>query len=429
MPSWIDMTNFAIVIAGLTIAILCLTMTILVRQLDSWTHTAFIAMFTILILYTLSNLISQISLMFPDSGSRELTMVAIYLESLFSSLLMPLITVYILHTCGESVRCRFFNIVMVFWSVYTVLLVITQFTTFIYYVTPSNVYKRGPIYPILLLPPVLLMLSNLIGLIIRKDKLSGRHFKAMLIFLLMPLFSMIAQMFSYGIFFVVLGTAVSSFILFLYILNDTSEKYIEQKIALSEKTFRAKTLQMRPHFIYNTMANIYYLCDIDPKKARQVVDDFSTYLKKNFSAIAKDELVPFEDELEHTRAYLNVVKVRYENLLFVEYDTEYTAFQTPPLTLQPIVENAVKYALDPESAPLHILISTKETNDSSMITVENTGLDFIDQTSPASDQSSDNEVHLGLENTISRLKTLCSGSLVITPRPGGGTIVTITIPK
>ena len=90
---------------------------------------------------------------------------------------------------------------------------------------------------------------------------------------------------------------------------------------------------MRPHFIYNTMTSIYYLCEQDPKTAQQVTLDFTNYLRKNFSAIAKDGTIPFTEELEHTRAYLAVEQIRFEGEMFVEFDTPHTAFKLPPLTL------------------------------------------------------------------------------------------------
>ena len=89
--------------------------------------------------------------------------------------------------------------------------------------------------------------------------------------------------------------------------------------------------------------SIYSLCNQDPKRARQVIMDFTTYLRRNFTAIASEAPVPFSTELEHTRAYLAVEQAQYENSLFVDYDTPHTTFRIPPLTLQPIVENAVKH--------------------------------------------------------------------------------------
>ena len=93
---------------------------------------------------------------------------------------------------------------------------------------------------------------------------------------------MIIQMFSYGILIIVLASSISSLILFVNALNEAAEKYVSQKMKINEQELRAKTLQIRPHFIYNTLSNIYYLCEIAPSKAQRVVDSFTIYLKKNF---------------------------------------------------------------------------------------------------------------------------------------------------
>ena len=124
--------------------------------------------------------------------------------------------------------------------------------------------------------------------------------------------------------------------------------------------------------------------------------------------------------MEHTRAYLSVEKVRFEDKLFVEFDTPHTAFRMPPLTLQPLVENAVKYGVDPDMDPLYITIRTRKSDQGDEIIVEDTG--------PGFSASDNQEPHVALDNIRERLKIMCSGSLTIEKRNGGGTIVTIRIP-
>lgn len=94
-------------------------------------------------------------------------------------------------------------------------------------------------------------------------------------------------------------------------LLDQVDQYISQQKELSDQRAKILVLQMRPHFIYNTMMSIYYLCAQNSQKAQQVILDFSIYLRKNFTAITKKETVPFSEELEHTRAYLAVEQVRF----------------------------------------------------------------------------------------------------------------------
>ena len=208
--------------------------------------------------------------------------------------------------------------------------------------------------------------------------------------------------------------------MFGIILYDQIEQHMSQQREIAHQRASIMVLQMRPHFIYNAMTSIYYLCAKDSKKAQQVTMDFTAYLRKNFTAIASESTVPFSDELEHTRAYLAVEQVQFEDGLLVDYDTPHKEFRLPPLTLQPIVENAVKHGMDPEYAPLHISIRTRETDSGSEITVEDNGPGFA----PADDC----EPHIALENIRQRLEMMCNGKMTIRPREGGGTVVTVTIP-
>ena len=169
------------------------------------------------------------------------------------------------------------------------------------------------------------------------------------------------------------------------------------------------------------MMSIYYLCGSDPERAQQVTLDFTDYLRQNFTAIAKEGTIPFTEELAHTRAYLAVEKARFEDNLFVELDTPCTVFQIPPLTLQPIVENAVKHGLSPELDPLYLSVRTREAENGCEIVVEDTGPGFA--------PSDDDEPHIALANIRDRLELMCRGTLTIRPRQTGGTRVTVWVPR
>ena len=208
--------------------------------------------------------------------------------------------------------------------------------------------------------------------------------------------------------------------MFGIILSDQIGEYLRQQRELAHQRASIMVLQMRPHFIYNTMMSIYYLCKQNPDLAQQVTLDFTTYLRKNFTAIASEEPILFSEELAHTRAYLAVEQAQYDDMLVVDYDTPHTQFRLPPLTLQPIVENAVKHGMDQDSEPLHIFIRTDRTDSGSEIIVENNGTDF----EPAGDSGGG----LALKNIRQRLEMMCRGEMTITPRRGGGTVVKVTLP-
>jgi LytS/YehU family sensor histidine kinase len=118
---------------------------------------------------------------------------------------------------------------------------------------------------------------------------------------------------------------------------------------------------------------------------------------------------------------LSVEQVRFEDKLFVEFDTDYTDFRLPPLTMQPIVENAVKHGVDPDLDPLYITVRTREVKQGAEITVEDTG--------PGFSRNDNNEPHFALGNIRERLEMMCKGTLTISERDGGGTAVKIYIPQ
>lgn len=109
-------------------------------------------------------------------------------------------------------------------------------------------------------------------------------------------------------------------------------------------------------------------------------------------------------------------------------DTAYTSFRLPPLTLEPIVENAVKHGLDPESDSLNIFIKTEHENGTIRIVVENDGVNYSEKEDSTAEESTGSE-HIGLNNVRNRIKAMCNGTLDIEPRNGSGTVVTIVIPE
>ena len=199
-----------------------------------------------------------------------------------------------------------------------------------------------------------------------------------------------------------------------------------KEVELKESRLRAMMNEIRPHFIHNTLTSIYMLCGEDPERAQEVVGDFAAYLQANFQAISATELTIFTKELEHTKAYVAVESILYEGKLTVEYDTAFTAFRLPPLTLQPIVENAIKYSVGCGRSQGHIIVHSHSENGNAIISVEDDGEGF---TSFPSYRDDSDEIHVGLNNVRDRLEMMCSGTLEISPREGGGTIVTIIIPQ
>ena len=265
-------------------------------------------------------------------------------------------------------------------------------------------------FSLLVFPLVVIMILNVAGTIRRRNKLSRRYYVALLICMVPMTAAIFVHSFVEADLFVVSCMALFALIMYGLIISGNVTQYTRQQREIANQRADIMVLQMRPHFICNTMMSIYY-----------VTLDFTTYLRRNFTAFAREDTVSFTSELEHTRAYLAVVQAQFEDSLFVAFDTPYTLFRVPPLTLQPIVENAVKHGMRASNEPTHISIVTRQTDTGGEIIVEDDGPGFA----PAND----NEPHIGLNNIRQRLELMCGGTLTITPREGGGTSVKVTIPR
>lgn len=182
--------------------------------------------------------------------------------------------------------------------------------------------------------------------------------------------------------------------------------------------------QIRPHFVYNVLNTIHYLCGKDPDVAQDAISTFSDYLRNKLDSVNCNELVAFDTELQHINTYLKLEKIRFGDELSVVFDIQATGFCLPVLTVQPLVENAVKHGVSKKRGGGTVNISTKETNSSYKITVsdDGTGLD-------TKNYAKDGKVHIGIENIRQRLQSMCYATLEIFSEVGKGTTAIITIPK
>ena len=389
-------------------------------SIDKWNKRYLITLFSLQFVCVFFCYLDAIFYTYSNLAALERVIYFISFIVLTGMMLLP--AIFLLHYCNESIsKSLLFKEAMVMFVMSVVILVIVQFTDVFYYVTPDNQFIRGPLFPMLISPAVVILIFNIIGVLRRRKKLPKRTFIAFLIYMPPLAIATFIHMFVFFEIFIILGMGLWALTILAIVTADTSEAFMRQQQEIAHQRASIMVLQMRPHFIYNTMMSIYYLCEQDPEKAQQVTLDFTTYLRKNFSAITNKEPIPFTEELEHMRAYLAVEKAQYEDRLLIEYDTPHLAFRVPPLTLQPIVENSVKYGMDPDSdEPLRITIRTNKTDTGSVIIVEDNGLGLSEQ--------DNGEPHLALNNIRERLSVI-GATFTITPIENSGTKVTVFLPN
>jgi len=181
--------------------------------------------------------------------------------------------------------------------------------------------------------------------------------------------------------------------------------------------------QIKPHFLFNTLAAIIDLC-YGNTEAQNALVSFSDYLRANMDAINQKNPISFETELMHIKHYLALEKLRFEERLQVIYNIKVTDFKIPVLSVQPIVENAVHHGLFNKQGSGVIRIRTKETEKEYIITIVDDGVGFDTGILDNSDKA-----YTGIEDVRNRLESMCAGKLNISSLPGVGTRVNIIIPK
>ena len=194
---------------------------------------------------------------------------------------------------------------------------------------------------------------------------------------------------------------------------------------LYEAKVAVMTSQIQPHFMYNALTSIAMMCTIDPQTAQEATVTFAKYLRGNMDSLKQNKPVPFEQELEHLKKYLYIEKLRFADKLNIEYDITATDFRLPLLSVQPLVENAVKHGVGMKKKGGTVKISTRETETAFEVIVSDDGVGF-DTTAPKAD---DGRSHVGMENTRTRLKEMCGAEIKIESTVGEGTTATITLPK
>ena len=412
---------------GLIISLLGIVLVLRSDILEKQSRRFFLWIFIILIAYALSDAISWITY---EKVGREWMLaskISLFLASVFSGALIPLLTGFMLYSSGEekAFRNRIFQMILAVFAVYLILLIYAQFSTAIYYYDESNTYHRGPWYPVLLVLPILMLILNIWLLWSKRNRLSKKNKAVFASCILLPVISMMIQMLFYGVNIIILGVSISAFIMLTNVINETRKQYYMQQ----EENVKLKTeillSQIQPHFLFNTLGTISHLCT-DAPEAKKAIGLFSRYLRGNIDVLSNEMLIPFDKEIDHARMYLELEKLRFGDSLQVSWDLQCTDFMIPSLTLQPLVENAVRYGVRGNADGCGtVRIQSRDRGDHYEISVFDSGPGFY----PDHTQWSVERSHIGIDNVKERLRVVCNGEFRIQSVPRLGTTATIILPK
>ena len=250
-------------------------------------------------------------------------------------------------------------------------------------------------------------------------KLSMTEKAAFAIYCLLPLVAIVLQNAFPGYAIGYLSIVVAIEILFLFANARKNAIIAEESRKNKEIEIRLMMSQIQPHFIYNALSSISTLIQIDPDKAQKALDDFTEYLRTNLAMMSETHCILFSDELRHIQTYLSLEQVRFAERVNVVYDIQETDFLVPPLSIQPLVENAVKHGILKKLEGGTVTLRTYREGNACVVEVKDDGVGF-DPDGVAK------KGHIGLQNASQRIASMSRGQVKVESRPGEGTTITVT---
>ncbi|MDO5573506.1 MAG: histidine kinase [bacterium] len=315
------------------------------------------------------------------------------------------------------------------------LILINPLTGWIFAIDEQNIYSRGNLYVYNLIPFYFYILGALFfaaaGFYKEKDDEQRRQSASLVVYMFLPIVGTILESFYYGISWIWPFTTLCLLMVYMNVQQQMMSRQrfsiIEKEKELVESRMAIMLSQIQPHFLYNTLGTIRALYRRDPLRAEQAMLEFTEFLRGNIDSLTAEKPISFEQELSHTKHYLELELMRFTDRLHIEWDIRTMEFRIPTLTLQPIVENAVHYGVSMKEEGGNIQISSYEEEQEFVVKVKDDGVGF--ESADADRGTGVIRSHIGIPNVRERLRTLCNGTLTIDSANGMGTTVTIRIPK
>lgn len=228
-----------------------------------------------------------------------------------------------------------------------------------------------------------------------------------------------------GVYIVAFASSLTMLLFIIVIVVENTKRLREERTRNEQLKIDLMLGQIQPHFLFNVLYVIQEICHIDAELASKAITEFSKYLRHNMDSITVSSPIPFEEELEHVKHYVSLQQLRFGDALDVRYELGCRNFQMPTLTLQPLVENAIRYGVRKrETGEGMVLVRTTEFPDRFEVDVIDDGPGFVPDSLP-----DDGRSHMGLKNVQERLQRICGGRLNVESAPGKGTRATMILPK
>ena len=328
---------------------------------------------------------------------------------------------YISGFCGEKVKTAFYTVPVT--VIYAFAWLISAFNGMILYFDGDD-FIPGPLYTLGQVGGYLLIIEPFYFAVKYRKSVDKKNGIILGSFMILPLLGVILREIYPGPEYMPFMILLSLILMNNTIQYEQETRILKQQDKIERDRIKILLSQIKPHFLYNVLNSIYVLCDKDAEQAQEAIGNFAEYLRSNLNSLEQEENIPFSKELSHVENYVSLEKMRFRDKLEVEYCIQEDNFRVPPLTIQILVENAVKHGIQNRKEGGKIIITTYSEENNYVIEVRDDGVGF-DMEKLKNDES----LHVGLKNLRERLAMMAGGNLQIESKDNEGTKAVVRIPK
>lgn len=306
-------------------------------------------------------------------------------------------------------------IILAICSIYILLSVISLFNGMFFSFDENGCFVNGPMYGLVRAFDLIVIIIGIFWVMCYRKILTLREISFLISFNVLPLLSMTLQRFweptpQY------MAVTLSLIVIYVLFHGEITRQLADSRISIMLS-------QIQPHFMHNMLTTIMYMCRTEPEEAEKTVGQFADYLRANMDSLTLKQCIQFETELKHVKTYWSLEEKRFGDKIRAVYDIQENSFMLPSLTIQPIVENAVKHGMR-KGKQLTVTIRTYSDVNNYYVEINDDGRGF-----DVNAFENDGKSHIGIKNVQQRLKMMCGGELVVNSVPDQGTDAVIKIPK
>ena len=306
-------------------------------------------------------------------------------------------------------------IIMAICSIYILLSVISLFNGMFFSFDENGCFVNGPMYGLVRAFDLIVIIIGIFWVMCYRKILTLREISFLISFNVLPLLSMTLQRFweptpQY------MAVTLSLIVIYVLFHGEITRQLADSRISIMLS-------QIQPHFMHNMLTTIMYMCRTEPEEAEKTVGQFADYLRANMDSLTLKQCIQFETELKHVKTYWSLEEKRFGDKIRAVYDIQENSFMLPSLTIQLIVENAVKHGMR-KGKQLTVTIRTYSDVNNYYVEINDDGRGF-----DVNAFENDGKSHIGIKNVQQRLKMMCGGELMVNSVPDQGTDAVIKIPK